>query len=205
MKLSLLPPGDAFFGLFEQAGETLLLEARLFRDFVEHYENAEGKARRIMEASRQGNLLTRELVKRSNRFFYTPLAREDIQGLARTLEGVSNFIVAAADAIHVLKVSSPTLLMLKATELLTREVEEIRKAVFSLRNPQSLIAICREINNLEAQSEILYQSLLAELFAKEKDPFAVLKWQEIYSRMELAWRGCGDVADIVQGIMEKNA
>lgn len=204
MKFSLLPPDEEFFRLFEEAGDNLVQEARLLRDFVEHYENPDEGVRRILEASRQGNLLTRELVNRSNRFFYTPLAREDIQGLALTLEGVSNFIVAVADAMHVLKASSPTLLMLKVTDLLTREVEEVRKAVFFLRRPRSLFPFCREIETLETEAEGLYRRLLAELFEKKKDPLAVLKWQEIYSRMELALKGCGNVADIVRGIAEKN-
>jgi hypothetical protein len=204
MKFSLLPPDEEFFRLFEEAGDNLVQEARLLRDLVEHYENPDEGARRILEASRQGDLLTRELVNRSNRFFFTPLAREDIQVLALTLEGVSNFIVAVADAMHVLKVSSPTLLMLKVTDLLTLEVEEIRKAVFFLRRPRSLFAFCREIETLETEAEGLYRRLLTELFEKEKDPLAVLKWQEIYSRMELALKGCSDVADTVQGIAEKN-
>lgn len=204
MKLSLLPPDEEFFRLFEDAGDNLVQEARLLRSLVEHYENPDEGARRILETSRQGDLLTRELVNRSNRFFYTPLAREDIQDLALTLEGVSNFIVAVADALHVLEISSPFLRLREAADLLVREIGEVRRAVFFLRKPRGLFAICREIEALESEAEGLYRRLLTELFEKEKDPLAVLKWQEMYSRMELALKGCGDVADIVQGIAEKN-
>ena len=204
MKFSLLPPDEEFFRLFEDAGDNLVQEARLLRDLMVHYENPDEEVRRILEDYRQGNLLTRELVNRANRFFYTPLAREDIQGLAMTLEGVSNFIVAVADALHVLEISSPFLRLHEAADLLVREVEEIRRAVFSLRRPRSLFAFCREIETLETEAEGLYRRLLTELFEKEKNPFAVIKWQEIYNRMELAFKGCGDVADIVRGIAEKN-
>jgi uncharacterized protein len=48
-------------------------------------------------------------------------------------------------------------------------------------------------------------TMLAELFENSKDPFALIKWKEIYQDAETVLDICEDVAHVVQSILVKQA
>jgi uncharacterized protein Yka (UPF0111/DUF47 family) len=45
---------------------------------------------------------------------------------------------------------------------------------------------------------------IAELFDREEDVFELIKWKEIYERLEEAIDVCEDVSNIAEGIVLKN-
>ncbi len=48
-------------------------------------------------------------------------------------------------------------------------------------------------------------SSITELFEKEKDAIELIKWKEIFERIEEAIDVCEDVSNIAEGIVLKNA
>jgi uncharacterized protein Yka (UPF0111/DUF47 family) len=46
---------------------------------------------------------------------------------------------------------------------------------------------------------------MTRLFEQEKDPIELIKWKEIFERIEEAIDVCEDVANIVEGIVLKHA
>jgi predicted phosphate transport protein (TIGR00153 family) len=205
MKFSLIPRNEDFFLLFEKASDNLVVGANLLQDFMDHYEHVEAKAQKIKDVEHQGDLLTHEIVEKLNRSFITPIDREDIHALASGLDDVLDSIEAVANRMMIFKITAPTEPLKRMTGILVRAVEEINRAVHSLRKLDHLMTFCIEIKNLETKADELSRHLLSELFKEEKDPITVIKWKEIYGRMEAAADECEDIAKIIEAIVVKNA
>jgi hypothetical protein len=74
-----------------------------------------------------------------------------------------------------------------------------------MKNLKSVTDACVEINRLENVGDTMRDTMLAELFENSKDPFAVIKWKEIYQDAETVLDICEDVAHVVQSILVKQA
>jgi len=205
MRISLLPRNENFFLLFEKASDNLVAGANLLQDLMDHYERIEEKAQNIKEVEHQGDLLTHEIVEKLNRTFVTPIDREDIHALASGLDDVLDSIEAVANRMMIFDIPAPTEPLKKMTSILVRAVLEIQKAVHSLRKLDHLMTFCIEIKNMETRADELSRHLLFELFKNEKDPITVIKWKEIYGRMEAAADECNDIANVIESIVIKNA
>jgi hypothetical protein len=67
------------------------------------------------------------------------------------------------------------------------------------------MCFCVQIKSLETRADEISRQLISDLFSREKDPIAVIKWKEIYGRMEAATDRCEDIANIIESIVVKNA
>jgi uncharacterized protein Yka (UPF0111/DUF47 family) len=73
-----------------------------------------------------------------------------------------------------------------------------------MKNAQMILDACVEVNTLENDGDVVLRITIAELFEKEKDVFELIKWKEIYERLEEAIDVCEDVSNIAEGIVLKN-
>jgi uncharacterized protein Yka (UPF0111/DUF47 family) len=74
-----------------------------------------------------------------------------------------------------------------------------------MKNAKMIIDACVEINTLENEGDIIMRMTMTRLFEQEKDPIELIKWKEIFERIEEAIDVCEDVANIVEGIVLKHA
>jgi len=205
MKLRFFPRGENFFRLFDQASDNLVNGARLLQDFMNNYDDIERKAQIIKDIEHKGDQLTHEIVEKLNRTFMTPIDREDIHALTSGLDDVVDSIEAVSNRMIAFKIVAPTDALIQMTAILCNAAEEIQKAVHSLHKLDCLMTFCIEIKNLETKADEISRRLISDLFDKEKDPIAVIKWKEIYGRMEAATDRCEDIANIIEAIVVKNA
>ena len=92
--------------------------------------------------------------------------------------------------------------------VLVKTVREMEQAVLKLRGlkgADSIMKNCIEINRLENEGDYVCRAAVAKLFEPENDPLYVIKWKEIYETLENAIDRCEDVANVLEGIMLKNA
>ena len=73
----------------------------------------------------------------------------------------------------------------------------------NMKNAKMIIDSCVEINTLENEGDIIMRMTMTRLFEQEKDPIELIKWKEIFERIEEAIDVCEDVANIVEGIVLK--
>jgi predicted phosphate transport protein (TIGR00153 family) len=205
MKFRLFPRGDDFFLLFEQAADNLVDGAVHLQDLMNSYENIEHKAQVIKGIELKGDQLTHEIVEKLNRTFITPMDREDIHALSTGLDDVVDSIEAVSNRMIAFRIEAPTEALKEMTDILYRAGEEIKKAIHSLRKLDGLMCFCVQIKSLETRADEISRQLISDLFSREKDPIAVIKWKEIYGRMEAATDRCEDIANVIESIVVKNA
>ena len=61
-----------------------------------------------------------------------------------------------------------------------------------------------EINRLENEADTISRNVTARLFTGNHDPIDVLRWKELYGRLEAATDLSEDVANIIESIVLKN-
>jgi uncharacterized protein Yka (UPF0111/DUF47 family) len=143
-----------------------------------------------------------------HRTFVTPFDREDIALLAHTLDDVTDFIHAAADAMLIYKVKCSTPRAKELADIIVQAATEVEKAMPQLRNPKGLKQIfqrCVELNRLENAADRVFRSAMGELFNDSTDIAEIIKWREIYEHMEEATDRCEDVANVLEGVAIKHA
>jgi len=170
---------------------------------VDTWQNVEGIVAEITELEHVGDTITHQIMAQLHRTFVTPFDREDIAQLAHTLDDVTDFIHAAADAMFLYKVDSPSQRAKELADIIVQATAEVERAIPQLRRRAELKQIltkCVEINRLENMADRVFRSAMAELFGDSTDIAHVIKWREIYEHMESATDRCEDVSNVLEGV-----
>ena len=207
-RISFIPREEKFFDLFIASARNMVKIARSLKEMLDSWENVDIKTAEITELEHEGDSITHQIAAKLHRSFITPFDREDIALLAHTMDDVTDFIHASADAMFIYKIHVPTERAKELANIIVEAADEVEKAVAFLRNRSDLKKImehCVELNRLENVADEVYRSALGELFDDSKDTAYIIKWREIYEHMESATDRCEDVANVLEGVALKNA
>ena len=201
----LIPREEKFFEMFEAAARNIHRGAELLVEMMEDYHDPEKQADAILQVEHQGDTITHDIIHKLNQTFITPIDREDIYSLASALDDVLDLIEAVSDRMLMYRVQEPTEVAKQLAVVIHKSTSEIVKGVTLLGKAGNVSPHCIEINRLENEADRLSRDAVAQLFHKEQDPIAVLKWKEIYEHLEEATDRCEDVADVLEAITLKYA
>lgn len=203
-----LPKEFNFFDLFEKQSGFALDAAVQFKAIISKGDLSEDSVKKIKEIEHLGDEAAHDIIKQLNTSFITPFDREDIMALTKEIDDVTDMINTIVGRMTVYKLTKPSKEMAKFADLIEESVRGVVCAVKGLRDlkhSKSITDSCVEVNRLENVGDALRDEVLAELFEREKDPIAVIKWKEIYQDAETVLDICEDVAHVVGSIMIKQA
>jgi predicted phosphate transport protein (TIGR00153 family) len=205
MALSLVPKDKVFFDLFAEAGQNSVRAARLLHEMLHTWPDEGGLGREILIAEQEGDRITHDIIRRLNSTFVTPLDREDIYGLATKLDDVVDYIEETADFMVLYRIEAPMEQAIKIADVLVKSCEQLAGALEHLRGLKDLERYWIEIHRLENEGDRLYRDAVASLFANGVDPMVVIRWRDVFLRLERAVDACESVAHILEGIVIKNS
>src|SRR5215203_4318929 len=102
----LIPREEKFYQDFQALADELSRGAILLEEMLASDRPAWGKAAEINEVEHKCDFITHEIIQRLNRTFVTPLDREDIFALARSLDDVMDAIDASATIVRLYHIES---------------------------------------------------------------------------------------------------
>ncbi|MBP7707377.1 MAG: DUF47 domain-containing protein [Candidatus Aminicenantes bacterium] len=207
MKLRLFPQDHKFFDLFRQDAANLREGALALQELVDHFEDVERKYERIKKIEHQGDNITHELFTKLRDTFITPLEREDIHALASGIDDVLDCVEGVASRLWTFKIERPTPELKKLVDIIVKAVDQIAEAVGSLESLGHVHAFCKQINILEYEADVICREAIAELFQRAETPAEIkdlIKFKEIYTRLEVAADRCEDVANVIEEIILKS-
>lgn len=209
MGFSLFPKNERFYDLFAASATNIREAAAVFLDLLENYINVDKKIQRLKEIESKGDTLTHEIIDYLNASFITPIDREDIHALAGNLDEVLDEIEGAGNRMCLFAIEKPTPECIELGQCLLRGAEQIEQVVKNLKHFSDLKNFLVEINSIENQCDQITRRMVAQLFHKTMDtPAAVvdlIKWKEIYTRLEHTADRMEDVADVIEDIVVKHA
>jgi len=205
--MRLFPKEIDFFEIFDKAASNLTKATSLLVSLMENFDNLEARAKEIYEVEQDGDMLTHDIMKKLNRTFITPIDREDIHALASRMDDILDLVWGGVDRMIVFKITGPTKEAIELAKELHRTTEVVQKTMKELRakNYSHIQEHCIEINRLENRVDRIFRDALGALFDDMKDPLLIIKWKEIYEHLEDASDRCEDVANVLEGIVLKNA
>ena len=200
-----LPRDREFFDLFEEAAGNIHRAAQLLEQMLRDYPENSELSREILICEQQGDRVTHDIVQRLNNTFVTPIDREDILALASGLDDIVDLTEEIADFLGLYKIEAPMEHAQKMARVLEQATAAIAEAMPRLRTFREVSHYTVEINRLENDGDRLQREALASLFDDGIDPMVVIRWKDIYERLEEAIDATERVAYTLEGIVLKNS
>ena len=201
----LIPRDQEFFTLFDQLATHLLNASRLLRELFDNPGRLEEQIRAIKEVEHRADQLTHQINQRIDQSFITPIDREDIHELSTRLDDVIDLLdgtARRAETFHLGEVRPPARQLCR---LLTEATEHLARGVTGIKRPKEVNAVAVEVKRIEEEGDAVYHNAVGELFTGNPNPLDVIKWKEIYDRLEQAIDSCMAVVHSLQSISLKNA
>ncbi len=199
------PRDRVYFELFEEAGQNILRTADLLERMLSHYPDSKALAQDILLCEHEGDRITHEIIDRLNHTFVTPIDREDILALASALDDIVDYTEEVADYLGLYKIEAPMDQAIKLARVLKAGSRQISEAIPRLRGFQDISHYTVEINRLENEGDRITREAIASLFDGGIDPMVVIRWKDLFERLEAAIDATERVANILEGIVIKNS
>jgi predicted phosphate transport protein (TIGR00153 family) len=199
------PQGREFFDLFEEAAANAVRAADFLDQMLAHYPDRADLARDIVVCEQTGDRITHDIVQRINSTFVTPIDREDILALASALDDIVDLIDEVSDYLGLYRIEAPMEQAQRLAHILLQATRQISEAMPRLRTFQDLRHYTVEINRLENDGDRVVRDAVASLFHGGIDPMVVIRWKDIFERLEEAIDACEHVANALEAIVIKNA
>jgi uncharacterized protein len=200
-----IPREEKFYKDFLAIADELKRGGRMLEEMLATNPPKFDKADEIKEVEHKCDFLAHEVYQRLHRTFVTPLDREDIHALARALDDVMDTIDATAGYVRLYRVEEVRFGARELARIITESTGAVRLAMEGLEPRKGVGDHVVEINRLENEADRMHLEAIKRLFEEEKDPILLFKWKEIFDRLEDATDRCEDVADVIEGVVLKNA
>src|SRR5919112_5250467 len=194
-----------FFDLFEEAAGNNQRAADLLDQMLRNFPDKAELARDILICEQEGDRITHDIIRRLNEMFVTPIDREDIYALASALDDVVDYTEEVADYLGLYKIEAPMEQGQALARVLHAAARQIAEAMPRLRGFKDISHYTVEINRLENDGDRITREAIASLFDTGIDPMVVIRWKDIFERLEEAIDATEHVANILEGIAIKNS
>ena len=195
---------DKFVALIINQSALTLKGLELLKEYMAtHSPEA---AKQLTEAEKEADEIRRILIDELNRTFITPIDREDIFALSRSIDDMLDYAYSTVDEMEILKVR-PTNHMSCIASLLRDAAFEIHMATQRLQeHPNVATEHAQRAKALENRVETVYREALAELFSGPEDVqhiVKMLKKREVYRHLSNAADKGDEAANIIADIVVK--
>ncbi|MEY4167615.1 MAG: hypothetical protein RIR52_1439 [Acidobacteriota bacterium] len=202
----LLPREEKYFEMFNQQAAYVVEAAEQLHRLFDDFSNREVHVNRISEIENLCDDVTHQIIKKLNQTFITPIDREDIHALAGGLDDIVDAIEYTARRVILYRIGESTDYARNMTTVLQQLAHELEGGVRALENDgQTAMKSCIEIHRLESEGDVFHRSAIDSIFASETDALKVIKYKELYEKLERAMDRCEDVANVIEAIVLKNS
>ena len=160
----------------------------------------------LTRTEKEADEIRRILIEELNKTFITPIDREDIFSLSRTIDDVLDYAYSTVTEMGVLKVE-PTPYMARMSSLLRDAAYEIYMAVQRLEeHPGVATDHAQRAKALENRVEEVYRDAIADLFSGPEDVHHIiemLKMREVYRHLSNAADRGDEAGNVIADIVVK--
>lgn len=199
---------EIFFDMFVETTQNSCRAAEMLVDLMKNYTDVNKKIKAIEDVEHECDQYVHKILAQLNKSFITPIDREDIYLIAKELDNITDYVESTAHRFKMLNVVTIREEAIKLAELAvvcTKELKDVMTELKNMKRSKTLKDKVIEVNRIENEGDEIYRNAMANLFTNEKDAIEVIKWKEIYEYLENTLDACEDVANIVEGVVMKNA
>lgn len=206
--MNLFPRGEIFFDYFDEMAEIIEVGSKFFLEMAQSHDYSNARIARLKEIEHEADGITHKTYKTMHKTFIMPIDREDMCKLIDNMDNIMDLIESTAVLINLYKVRETSDVIIKQAQILTDCTAKGKCIIHDMRNMKNaeiILGGCVEIHTLENTGDTVLRSAISDLFENEKDPLELIKRKEIIELLEDAIDACEKTANIVEGIVMKNA
>jgi predicted phosphate transport protein (TIGR00153 family) len=193
-----------FFDLFEEAASNSVRAAELLVTILDEWPDNATAMREVVVCEQEGDRITHDIIHKLNQTFVTPFDREDIIALASALDDIVDFIEEIADFLGLYRIEAPMEQAERMASVLRDATRQIAEAMPRLRTLKDIHHYTVEVNRLENEGDRIFREGVASLFERGIDPMMVIRWKDIFERLEEAIDATERAVNTLEGIIIKN-
>jgi uncharacterized protein len=197
--------GD-LYDLLGRAGRNVELSTALLRELMRSWPDGAEKRLELIDVEHANDAVTHDIVHHLHARLAVPFERSDVLALASGLDDVVDFAEEVADYLGLYRVEASMDQAIELADTLAAAGSEVALALGALDGSPDLAEAHRhlaEIDRLEDEGDRILRAGLTALFDGGVDPMAVIRWKDIFERVEDAIDACDSVAHTLRGIAVK--
>jgi len=196
---------NIFFELLEKAADNVVEATELLDQLLQHFPDGHEQAAAIRECEQRGDAIVHELVGRLNRELAAPIEHQDLLRLISALDDIVDLVDEAAAFLDLYAVEAPMLQAESLAAVLRDAARELCRAVHKVGRFENITAHVVEVHRLENEGDRIVRGAIASLFEDGIDPMVVIRWKDIFERIEDAIDSTERAAYVLEGVVIKNA
>jgi predicted phosphate transport protein (TIGR00153 family) len=203
-RFRLIPREEKFYADFVEIADHLKIAARMLEEMLGSDPPNWDKAEELKEIEHKCDFLTHNVYQRLHRTFVTPIDREDIHALARSLDDVMDYIDASGGLVRLYRIRCVRPGARDLARVITASTDALCLALEHLESRKGVSEHIVEVNRLENEADRIHQHAIMDLFEDETDPISLIKWKGILDSLEDTTDRCEDVVDLIEGVVLKH-
>jgi uncharacterized protein Yka (UPF0111/DUF47 family) len=200
------PRYEGFYALFERAGANVEQATGLLATLITEWPDDGTRLRfELKELETHGDRITHDVMQHLNVKAATPISVSDSHDLISELDDVVDLAEEVADFMGLYRIEAATEQAIALASVLEQAGRELAAALTKLRRPPDLRPHIVALSELEHEGDRLEREALSSLFDGGIDPMVVVRWKDIYERLEAAIDASHHVGNTLEGLVVKSA
>src|SRR4051794_32181208 len=202
-----MPKDTSFFDQIEQLTDLASAQIGRLSAILDCSPDSRTLAADIEKDRHVAHGLAREVLRRLDAAFITPLDREDIFEIGNGLYRVTERVATTAERFELYRMRQIHPSIQGQCKTLSAMASQLCLAMHQLRTKRSLAKARKqldEIGRLEESARQVSKSFLSELYQSSPDVFEVMKKREIHDLMMDAIAACDELGRTTERVLLKN-
>ncbi len=203
-----VPREAKFFEMFDQSADLIVSGAKEMAKMLEDLGQVETRSKIIKDIEQQADKSSYAIIQALHATFITPLDRDDMYQLVSKMDDIMDYIDAVSQRFQLYDIRTITPEIRELSKIITTSTEKVRSAVKGLenmKNSETTLQICAEINRLEHEADHVMRVGMSKLFREEINFKDLIKMKEVIELLESVTDRCKEVSNIVEGIVLDHA
>jgi uncharacterized protein Yka (UPF0111/DUF47 family) len=196
------PDPDEFYELFRRAGANVAEATRLLSVLMREWPEDGSRHRlELKELEEEGDRLTHSMVRHLHERAAAPFPVAEAPRLISGVDDVLDFVEEAGDFMGLYRVEASTDQAVELVTILDAAGRELAAALALLHDFGSLRAHLVALDRLEQDGDRVHRAAPSALFDAGIDPMVVVRWKDIYERLEAAIDAAARVGHTLEGLV----
>jgi uncharacterized protein len=198
------PRYGEFHELFARAGANVERATGMLVELLDAWPEKAGLRHELKEVEHEGDRITHALIHHLNSKGATPFAAADAHSLISQVDDVVDYTEEAADYLGLYRVEAPTDQAVELAAILHRAGGEVAAGLADLIHLERLRPRVVALDRLEDDGDRAVRAALTSLFDGGIDPMVVIRWKDIYERLEGAIDATEHAGNTLEGLIVRN-
>ncbi len=199
------PDYGELLDLLGRAGRNVERATALLGELMRSWPDGRERRPELVDVEHDNDAVTHDIIHHLHARLAVPFDPSDVLALASSLDDVVDDSEEAADLLGLYRVEAPMDQAIALADTLALAGAEVARALSGLNDLPAIRPHLNEIDRLEDEGDRILREGLIALFDGGVDPMVVIRWKDVYERVESAIDACDHVAHTLRGIAVKQA